>query len=648
MGGVDNICTDKTGTLTTNSMKVESLFFEEKLHDKASVEASRFPNKRALDILCESICINSNIQRKPLPNGQTELVGSKTEAALIMFSEDQGMSFEKVRDMDKVVRTIAFSSKRKKMITVFKTGASSWRVHVKGASEVILNKSTSLFSKSGDRIILDKYKKDQIMKDTIEIFAADALRTISIAYKDIAGEDPSNAPEEFLEKDLTLLAIFGIRDPLRQEIPSAIEKCKTAGITVRMVTGDNSQTAVSIAKKAGILPESYVLNEDSYVVMEGSKFTKEIGGLEEVDDPEKPGSKIKKVVNDMKFKEIIKELKVMSRSSPDDKYNLVTGLKESEHVVAVTGDGTNDAPALKKANIGFAMDSGSAVAKEAAGIILLDDNFNSIVLACKWGRNIFDSIRKFVQFQMTINVVALVLTFLGSAVLSTSPLSAVQMLWINLIMDTFAALALATEPPTDDLLERRPYGLREDIISPGMKRFIFGHTLYQLTVLMIILFEGPTIFKIPDTSTCSAYDEVCYQHFTIFFHTFVMMQIFNSINSRKLNKKDLNVFKNFCNNPLFFMIISCIFVAQIFIVEVGSSFTETSPLSITQHLICILLGSGSLLVGWLFKLIPEEVFSKIKFFKDTEVNAKTMERVTTKLRRGASSRISSKSFSHKD
>ena len=210
MGGVDNICTDKTGTLTTNSMKVESLYFEEKLHDKASVEAARFPNKKALDVLCESICINSNIQRKPLPNGQTELVGSKTEAALIMFSEDQGMSFEKVRDGDKVVRTIAFSSKRKKMITVFKTGASSWRVHVKGASEIILNKSTSLFSKNGERIILDKSKKDQIMRDTIEVFAADALRTISIAYKDIAGEDPSNALEEFLEKDLTLLAIFGI------------------------------------------------------------------------------------------------------------------------------------------------------------------------------------------------------------------------------------------------------------------------------------------------------------------------------------------------------------------------------------------------------------------------------------------------------
>ncbi len=454
MGGVDNICTDKTGTLTTNSMKVENLYFEEKLHSKEDLIKSPFPNKQSLQLLCEGICINSSIQRKQLPNGKSELVGYKTEAALIEFADTQGFSFEKVRIGDNVVRSIAFSSKRKKMITVYKLSKDSYRVFVKGASEVILNKSTFLYNKSGYPTQLTPTLKENIMRNAIEFFASDALRTITLAYKDInSSQDPSNQTEEFLEKDLTLLAVFGIRDPLRAEIPHAIAQCKTAGITVRMVTGDNSATAISIAKKAGILPEGFIMNEDSYVVMEGAKFTKEIGGLIEVEDPEKPGVLIKKVANEIKFKEIIKELKVMSRSAPEDKYNLVTGLKEGDHVVAVTGDGTNDAPALKKANIGFAMDSGSAIAKEAAGIILLDDNFNSIVLAVKWGRNIFDSIRKFVQFQMTINIVALVLCFFGSVVLAVSPLNAVQMLWINLIMDTFAALALATEPPTEDLLE---------------------------------------------------------------------------------------------------------------------------------------------------------------------------------------------------
>ena len=454
MGGVDNICTDKTGTLTTNSMKVENLYFEEKLLAKEDLIKSPFPNKDSLKLLCEGICINSSIQRKQLPNGKSELVGYKTEAALIEFADTQGFAFEKVRNLDNVVRSIAFSSKRKKMITVYKVSNNLYRVFVKGASEIILNKSTFLHNKSGNPTQLTQNLKENIMKNAIEFFASDALRTITLAYKDVkSSENPATQTEEFLEKDLTLLAIFGIRDPLRAEIPMAISRCKTAGITVRMVTGDNSATAISIAKKAGILPEMFQLSNDSYVVMEGAQFTKEIGGLIEMDDPQKPGLMIKKVANEAKFKEIIKELRVMSRSAPEDKYNLVTGLKEGDHVVAVTGDGTNDAPALKKANIGFAMDSGSAIAKEAAGIILLDDNFNSIVLAVKWGRNIFDSIRKFVQFQMTINIVALVLCFISAVILGVSPLNAVQMLWINLIMDTFAALALATEPPTDDLLE---------------------------------------------------------------------------------------------------------------------------------------------------------------------------------------------------
>lgn len=658
MGGVDNICTDKTGTLTTNSMKVESLYFEEVLYDKAGVDRRKYPNPKSVELLCQSVCINSSMERQALPNGQTQLVGNKTETALIEFADSLGFMFEKVRNKDNITRTVAFSSKRKKMIVVYKLSNNQYRVFVKGASEKILDKATGLYNKSGGTTPLNQNLKDKIMRDTIEVFAADALRTITVAYKDVYGQDPSNQSEELLEKDLTVLAIFGIRDPLRDEIPAALEKCKRAGITVRMVTGDNSQTAVSIAKKAGILPQTYQLTDDSYVVMEGSKFTKEIGGLISVEDPDdsdsddkesgKPKQKkmIKKINNDLKFKEIVKELKVMSRSAPEDKYNLVLGLKDLGSVVAVTGDGTNDAPALKKANIGFAMNTGSAIAKEAAGIVLMDDNFNSIVLACKWGRNIFDSIRKFVQFQMTINVVALVLTFMGSAILSTSPLNAVQMLWINLIMDTFAALALATEPPTEELLERRPHGLKEDIISPVMKRFIAGHSLYQLAVLFTILFAGPDLLEIPDSSDFSEYNEVGFQHFTIFFNTFVLMQVFNAINSRKLNTKDRNVFKNFCNNHLFFIIILFIFFAQIAIVELGGSFIQTSPLSLSQHLLCLAFGVGTLLVGFLLKLIPEEAFSKIKFFKDIDVNTKNMDRgMTSTLRRGASNRFSSKSHS---
>lgn len=352
---------------------------------------------------------------------------------------------------------------------------------------------------------------------------------------------------------------------------------------------------------------------------------------------------IKKVQDLDMFKVIIKELRVMSRSTPEDKYALVTGLMELDNVVAVTGDGTNDAPALKKAHIGFAMDSGTAIAKEAAGIILLDDNFNSIVLACKWGRNIFESIRKFVQFQMTINIVALVLTFVGSVVLSSSPLTAVQMLWINLIMDTFAALALATEPPTEELLNRRPYSIKEDIITPGMKRFISGHAIYQLIVLFIILFLGPEIFDIANTADFPKYDKDGYVHFTIFFQTFVLMQIFNSINSRKLNKKDINVFANFMNNPLFFVIMGSVSIVQFFFVEFGGEFVKCSPLTITQHLICIVLGAFGLIIGLVIKMIPETWFDKIHFFKENVVDVKNMDgTLASKLKRKATSRLSYK------
>ena len=652
MGGVDAVCTDKTGTLTTNSMKVENLYFEESYYTPLELSKGNISTPKSLQLLCESIAINSSVQRKTLANGKVELDGNKTEIALVNFADSQGFPFDKYRLEENIVHIVPFSSKRKKMIVVYKLSKNQYRVYVKGASEVILGISGFFYNKQASQTLMNKSIRDQIMNNTIEVYAADALRTITLAYKDINilnPQDPILKSEEFLEKELILLAIFGIRDPLREEIPLAIEKCNKAGITVRMVTGDNSQTAVSIAKKAGILPANYLLNEDSYVVMEGHKFTKEIGGLIEVPDPDDKDKTIKEVKNLTKFNEIMKELRVMSRSAPEDKYNMVTGLKQGDHVVAVTGDGTNDAPALKKANIGFAMESGSAVAKEAAGIILLDDNFSSIVLACKWGRNIFDSIRKFVQFQMTINVVALVLAFLGSAVFGVSPLNAVEMLWINLIMDTFAALALATEPPTEELLDRKPHGKTEDIISPGMKRFIFGHSVYQLTVLLIILFDGPALFNIPDSANMTDYNETDARHYTIFFHAFVMMQVFNMINSRKLNKKDLNVFKNFCNNGFFFSIMIMIVVAQFLIVEVGGQFIKTSPLTLFQHLVCIAIGSVELLVGLLFKVIPEEIFDKCKIFKeDKTFSAKNMDRgITSKLRRGASSRISSthKSYS---
>lgn len=248
-----------------------------------------------------------------------------------------------------------------------------------------------------------------------------------------------------------MIGIYALFDPLRDEIVDSAKKCRKAGINIRMVTGDNIDTAKAIALNAGILTLDEAKHD--YAVMDGKTFREICGGLRKLEDPNNTGKLKEEIGNKKVFRDVEKRLKVLARSTPEDKYMLVTGLKELNKVVAVTGDGTNDAPALKKADVGFAMGiTGTEVAKEASDIILLDDNFASIVTAVKWGRNIYTNVRKFLQFQLTVNVVAMFIVFLGGVVVAEPPLTSVQMLWVNLIMDTFAALALATEPPSDDLL----------------------------------------------------------------------------------------------------------------------------------------------------------------------------------------------------
>jgi Ca2+ transporting ATPase len=262
----------------------------------------------------------------------------------------------------------------------------------------------------------------------------------------------SEKDREVLETSLTAICITGLRDPLRDEIVASVKRCHNAGINIRMVTGDNIDTAKAIALEAGILdPKDADLE---YACMDGKTFRETCGGLKKLEDPSDRNLLKEEIGNKSAFRAVAKRLKVLARSTPEDKYMLVTGLKELNAVVAVTGDGTNDAPALKKADVGFAMGiTGTEVAKEASDIILLDDNFASIVTAVKWGRNIFENVRKFLQFQLTVNIVAMFIVFLGGVVIADPPLTSVQMLWVNLIMDTFAALALATEPPSDHLLD---------------------------------------------------------------------------------------------------------------------------------------------------------------------------------------------------
>jgi len=319
-----------------------------------------------------------------------------------------------------------------------------------------------------------------------------------------------------------------------------------------------------------------------------------------------------------KFLKVTKNLKVIARASPEDKFLLVLGLKQTGHVVAVTGDGSNDAPALKCADVGFSMGiRGSDIAKSASAIVLLDDNFNSIEVAVMYGRNVFDCIRKFLQFQLTSNVVAVFMTLLGAIVLKDSPLNAIQMLWVNLIMDTFGSLALATEQPSNDLLKRRPYGRKENIISPTMLNNIMSQAIVQILILTLILFYGDIMFNVPSDRTLSHFEwnDVNGYHFTIFFNIFVLLQVFNSVNARKLKREEINVFAGILDNYFYLLIQATIIFGQIMIIQFGGVAIRVQPLSFLQHMCCFGVAFICIPIGFLTKLLP---FTEVDEGSDTE------------------------------
>lgn len=489
---------------------------------------------------------------------------------------------------------------------------------------------------------MNAQKRNSIVNDVVNGFAKKAMRTLLVAYKDYSiaeyeklkaqnGNFENENDREVLEVDLTAVAIFALEDPLRPEVVGAIQMCHKAGITVRMVTGDNITTAKAIAVQAGILLPHQVDDDD--MCMEGREFSERVEGLIEVTDEK--GLKKECIKNVFEFNQIKNGLRVLARSTPQDKYLLVTGLRNDGSVVAVTGDGTNDAPALKRADVGFSMGiTGTEVAKEASDIVLLDDNFSSIVTAVKWGRNIYNNVRKFLQFQLTVNIVAMFIVFSGGAVFGDAPLTSVQMLWVNLIMDTFAALALATEPPTMDILNRPPYSRSEDIVTSTMWRNIFGQALYQIVVLLSLLVWGGELLGIESYKGKSCNWEAtefwvtvdgklegtCKTlQYTMLFQTFVFMQVFNEINSRKLGEKEFNVFAGFFNNWLFLVITIVTVVVQIALVQYGGFPVRCVPLTGTQHGICIGIGAMSMIVGVLIKFIPSRLFRFMKSsHKDTE------------------------------
>lgn len=604
MGNATAICSDKTGTLTMNRMTVVQAYVGETHYRQIPKPDDLPPN--VLDLIVNSICINSAYTSKILPpekeGGLPRQVGNKTECGLLGFVTDLKQDYQAVRSEmpeEKLFKVYTFNSVRKSMSTVIRKPEGGFRVFSKGASEIMLRKCDRILNKEGEIVPFKSKDRDNMVRNVIEPMASEGLRTIGIAYRDFDGEEPSWENENEILTGLICIAVVGIEDPVRPEVPDAINKCKRAGITVRMVTGDNVNTARAIATKCGILTPG-----DDFLCLEGKEFNRLIRNE-------------KGEVEQEKLDKIWPRLRVLARSSPTDKHTLVKGIIDSNigeqrQVVAVTGDGTNDGPALKKADVGFAMGiAGTDVAKEASDIILTDDNFTSIVKAVMWGRNVYDSISKFLQFQLTVNVVAVIVAFSGACITQDSPLKAVQMLWVNLIMDTFASLALATEPPTDSLLRRRPYGRNKPLISRTMMKNILGHAVYQLGIVFLLVFAGDKLFDI-DSGRKAPLNSPPSQHYTIVFNTFVLMQLFNEINSRKIHGEK-NVFAGVYRNIIFCSVVLGTFFCQILIVEVGGKPFSCTNLTMEQWMWCLFIGIGELLWGQVISAIPTK---SLKFLKE--------------------------------
>ena len=631
MGAATAICSDKTGTLTMNEMScvqgvvcneefiIDGYALRERMGgnvstiDRNSAKFSRI-GETLINSFADAIAFNSTARQQTNEDGRLVWIGNKTEHGLLGFCNVVKRDYAAVRASVPAEdqKAYPFSSAKKSMSTIVRKQGET-KLYTKGASEVIL-KSCDQFVDS-DGVVRPMGDSDRAQFEAqIEDMANQGNRTIGVAYGDFSC--PADGfPEE--EPDLpsyTFLGVLGIQDPIREEVPSAVKDCHTAGVIVRMVTGDNINTAIAIAKKCGIY------NDDGYDhAMIGEEFRHMFDNKKE------------------ELLELLPRLRILARSSPRDKYLLVQMLQELGEVVGVTGDGTNDAPALKLANVGFAMQIGTDIAKGASDMVLLDNNFVSVVNAIKWGRAVNDNVRKFLQYQLSINVGGVVLTFVGALASATSkePFSTVQLLWLNLIMDTLAALALATERPDISSLHRLPIFKQSGLMSRRMIAFIGIHSLYQTGLILAILFVGHTVLQTtqgncdidfpadgvngtnPVKALCEKWCEdvggkitddyrFCQQgdtHTTIIFNTFIWFQIFNMFNARKLFS-EINIFEGFSRSIPALVILVVIVGFQVFAVEVAGPFLDTTGLSWQNWLICIGLGFTEWIVGILVHILP--------------------------------------------
>jgi Ca2+-transporting ATPase len=532
MGATTVICTDKTGTLTQNKMRVHITHFEQL-------------TKEQYDLVTESMALNSTAHLDLTNVTEARPVGNPTEAALLLWLYDRQVDYEELRNRTVITGRLSFTTENKFMATCCVSPSLQKEVlYVKGGPDVVMKRCISV--PDGVQQLLQGYQQR-------------GMRTLAFAYKFVTG---SQRADDLLKdsQQLLFLGFVAIADPVRKDVGEAIKQCMNAGIQVKIVTGDISPTATEIARQIGLWQPDDTAEQQ----ITGAEFA---------------------ALSDEDALETVERIKIMSRARPSDKLRLVKSLQQCGEVVAVTGDGTNDAPALNYANVGLSMGSGTSVAKEASDIILLDDSFNSIVNAVRWGRSLYRNIQGFIQFQLTINVVALIVAFLGPFIGVTLPLTVTQMLWVNLIMDTFAALALATEPPSDSVMSKPPRSVKDFIITPIMAKNIFTWASVFLVGLLVLL-----LYFCKSEPGMTPYEE------SLFFNVFVMLQFWNLFNARCLGTTS-SAFFNLQKNHLFIIIVGLILVLQIIIVQFGGDVFRTVPLSLHDWIIIVASTSGVLWIG---------------------------------------------------
>ena len=509
MGAVTVICTDKTGTLTQNKMHVGELVRYDELSEQE---------------FAETIALNSTA----FLDSEGKIIGNPTEGALLEWMRGRGESYERLREGATIVDRLTFSTERKYMATIIESGISGRRILcVKGAPEIV-------------RAMSLPDGRDEEVSERLLAFQNRAMRTLGIAWRECAEEDVLQAVEA---GGLCFAAVAAISDPVREDVPAAVGRCLGAGIAIKIVTGDTPATAREIARQIGLWDDA-VDGERNH--MTGTEFA---------------------AMSDEELLDRVGELKIMSRARPLDKQRLVRLLQQRGEVVAVTGDGTNDAPALNFANVGLSMGSGTSVAKDASDITLLDDSFASIATAVMWGRSLYRNIQRFVLFQLTINFAAIVICFVGAIFGTDMPLTVVQILWVNIIMDTFAAMAMASLPPNPEVMRDKPRPRNEFIITPAMARTLFTCGGVMVVVLLGMLFYWSF-----------GSGEMTVRELTLFFSTFVFMQLWNMFNAKGFETRH-PVFKDWHGCREFFLILLAIAVGQVLIVEFGGAVFRTVPLS---------------------------------------------------------------------